>query len=37
MEVNTLWTLFSQDFLMLHFNNIIMIVVGLVLIYLAIA
>ena len=36
MDVNTLWSFFSQDFLMLHLNNIIMIVVGLVLIYLAI-
>jgi oxaloacetate decarboxylase beta subunit len=36
MDVNTLWSTFSQDFLMLHLNNIIMIVVGMVLIYLAI-
>ena len=36
MDVNTLWSYFSQDFLMLHLNNIVMIVVGLVLIYLAI-
>ncbi len=36
MDVNTLWSTFAQDFLMLHLNNIIMIVVGMVLIYLAI-
>jgi oxaloacetate decarboxylase beta subunit len=36
MDVNTLWSYFSQDFLMLHLNNVVMIVVGLVLIYLAI-
>ena len=36
MDVNTLWSFFSQDFLMLHLNNVVMIVVGLVLIYLAI-
>ena len=37
MDVNTLWSYFSQDFMMLHANSIIMIVAGLVLIYLAIA
>jgi len=36
MDVNTLWSYFSQDFLMLHLNNVVMIVIGLVLIYLAI-
>jgi oxaloacetate decarboxylase beta subunit len=37
MNFSALWTYFSQDFLILHGGNLIMIGVGLVLIYLAIA
>ena len=37
MNFSALWTYFSQDFLILHGGNLIMIGVGLILIYLAIA